>query len=509
MTSLFQRPPDKLKTRFYFFAFAIVFGLGLATLSRSPVPWYDEIFMASISESWLASGKFSLGINELHTEEIFTYGPVYFYLQGNLFNAFGMNIYTVRLPAFLAGMGVVCITFFLLRSWAIPRYSALLFCLILSMDHMFGRGMYSGRMDLIAILIISLALCALRLSLTKRLRTQLPLLCVAGVLAGLSCLTTPRVIYWLVGLPLFAWNQHDRHPFRMAAFRCVIVIFFATLLGYSWIQSATGGLSQYIEYLTSQNQLWHQVGGSSVIRHRSELPVYASMLLGVFFVFRHWNNIDRNKKIALAGLSAVLVSFALLVEEVGPYECMILPTYICFIALSTSVINKKHATTLTTLLLLAVSLMFFAKKALILSEWQQRDPAAVFTELQSTLKPNTAVLSDCKYFYAVRQNGAKFHSWRQIAADRSYPTIGVTDNTIRNLLHNTDFAIIDYRKEKALRAFLDKHGYEIESVSREPIRESNWWDSVRPVRYESGYPFAIYCLTPISSHSDEDYLPNQ
>lgn len=497
MTSVLQRASsDNLRIRFYLLAFVIVFGLGLVTLSRSPIPWYDEVFMASISESWLASGKFSLGINELHTEEIVTYGPVYFYLQGNLFHSLGMNIYTVRLPGFLAGIGIVYITFVLLRHWAIARKSALLFCLILSMDHMFGRGMYSGRMDLIAILMILLGLHALQLSLARGRHVKILLLCVAGVLAGLSCVTTPRVIFWLVGLPFFAWSEKDKQPFQMAAVRCTVVILFASLIGFLWMQAATGGVLQYVEYLTNQNQLWHHVGSNSVIRHRSELPIYASVLLGLLLVLKNWKNIARGKRVTLAGLGAVLLSFTLLVEEVGPYESMIIPTYICFIALSTSMISRKQATALTTLLLLSVSFMFFTKKLLIFSEWKERDPIHVFEALQTKITSNTAVLGDCKYFYAVRKNGSKFHSWRQIVADRQHQTAGVTDNSINALLQDTDFAIIDHRKEKDLKAFLHEHGCRITLVTREPVRESKWWDSIQPIHYDSGYPFCVYRLTP-------------
>ena len=510
MTTFFQRlDPENLKTRFWFFAFAIVFGLGFATLSRSPIPWYDEVFMASISESWLASGKLALGINELRSEEILTYGPVYFYLQGNLFRLFEMNIYTVRLPGFLAGVGVVCITFSLLKQWGITSKSARVFCLILSMDHMFGRGMYSGRMDLIAILMILLALYALQSSHTTPLRKQTCLLCLAGALAGISCLTTPRVIFWLFGLPFFAWSANDKHPFKMAAFRISVILSCASLLGLTWIHSATGGLIQYIEYLTSQNQLWHHVGGKSVLRHRSEFPIYGGIVIGTFFVFKKWKCIERNKKIAFAGLFTVLVSFTLLVNEVGPYESMILPTYISFIAISSSVMKKQQSTVLVMALLLATSFMFFGKKAVVFSEWQQRNPDPAFLEIQSMLKPNTSVLSDSKYFYFVRQSGAKFHSWRQIAADSSVETKDVTDSTIATLLLGTDFAIIDYRKEKDLKAFVDKYGYKLKAVSRKPMRWSTPWQSIRPVKYESGYPFRIYRITSSSSNDIDESLPIQ
>ena len=508
MPSFLQRlDPDNLNKRVLFSAFTVVFGLGLATLSRSPLPWYDEVFLASISESWIASGKLALGINKLRTEEILVYGPAYFYLQGSLFNLFEMNIYTVRLPAFLAGGGIVCVTFFLLTQWGISEKSARVYCLILAMDHMFGRGMYSGRMDLIAILMILLALYALQYSLTTPLRKQICFLCMAGALAGISCLTTPRVIFWLLGLPFFAWSANDKHPYRMTAFRIFVVISCASLLGLLWIYSAKGGLIQYIEYLTSQNHLWNHVGGKSILRHRSELPIYGSIMVGTFFVLKNRKAIERNKKIILAGLFTVSVSFTLLVNEVGPYESMILPTYISIIAISTSVMKKKQSTILIVPLFLAVSFLFFGKKAVILTEWQQRNPATVLGKIQSRIGPNTSVLSDYKYFYAVRKSGAKFHSWQQIAADHSVETKGITNATITNLLLTTDFAIIDNKRVNVIEAFVQKHGCELEPISPQPMKWKSPWEFIRPVKYESGYPFRIYRLIPKSSNHIDESLP--
>jgi hypothetical protein len=502
--------PDGLQRQHWIFAFAIVFGLGMTTLSRSPLPWYDEVFLASVSESWVSSGEFTLGINKLRTNEILVYGPVFFYIQGCLFNFFEMNIYTVRLPAFIAGIGIVCVSFSLLRKWEVPTGLAKAFCLALAMDHMFGRGMYSGRMDLVALFMVLLALRVLQFAVAKPAKVQTCLLCAVGLLAGISCLTTPRVIFWLIGLPFFAWSQHDKAPYRFAAYRTLGISACASALGICWMYKASGGIVEYWQYLASQNQLWHHVGNNSLIRHRSELPVYLSMTVGTFFFLKNWKNTETRKRVAFAGLFCVLVSFILLVKEVGPYESMILPTYIFLIALAASVMQRTQANILVTFLLCAVSLMFFGKKAVVFTEWNTRNAMPAFIATQAVHTPNSSFLADDKYFYTVRQSGADFHSWRQLTADAHFPTTGVNDRTIKTLLQETHFALIDQNKEKTVRDFIGIYGFDLEPMRNEPMRNepmrnepmrnesipaTSLWDFVRPVNYASSYSFRIYRLT--------------
>ena len=164
---------------------------GIVTLPVSPMPWFDEVYIASVTESFLETRKLALGINPLRDTQELTYGPVFFFLQATCFNVLGVGAVQSRLVGFLAGIGIAFLLYRLLRSWELPKHFCLVAMTLLLSDYAFGRGMYSGRMDLVATFLLMLAVLVIETTRDRHLVG----LAVAGVVSGLAVLTTPTSVY--------------------------------------------------------------------------------------------------------------------------------------------------------------------------------------------------------------------------------------------------------------------------------------------------------------------------
>src|SRR3954469_18144463 len=77
----------------------------LVTLSYSPLPWFDEISFASITNSYIKSHTFfqeALAISTPGQNSM--YGPLFFALQAWIIKLFGWSMFNFRISNLLFGI---------------------------------------------------------------------------------------------------------------------------------------------------------------------------------------------------------------------------------------------------------------------------------------------------------------------------------------------------------------------------------------------------------------------
>ena len=88
----------------------------LVTVSRSHIPWFDDTFFASVADSLLRTGPFTLAVSPLwFPRPVFLYGPTYFLLVAGFFAKFGFGVLQYRLTGLIAAFALLAVAFRILR----------------------------------------------------------------------------------------------------------------------------------------------------------------------------------------------------------------------------------------------------------------------------------------------------------------------------------------------------------------------------------------------------------
>ena len=127
----------------------------LITLEISPLPWYDETYMASIAKTYQEEGKLFAQVAWAHQNEYPSiYGPIFFVIASSYLKILGFGIWQYRLVVVSAGLLVIWLSVRLFNQSHLGNKFSTLFWIALSLDPFFCRSMHEGRMDLWALLFL-------------------------------------------------------------------------------------------------------------------------------------------------------------------------------------------------------------------------------------------------------------------------------------------------------------------------------------------------------------------
>ena len=149
MSSGSNQGPSRSRLEWLFAVLAALYCLAqLATLTRTPLPWGDEVFFASMTDSFSRQGTLHVLVEPVtYPQPLLLYGPVYFALSVPFERIFGLTPVMSRLPGLLFGLGVVGVAFALLRARGVSRGTNLAVCAMLALDPAFSGSLHRGRMD--------------------------------------------------------------------------------------------------------------------------------------------------------------------------------------------------------------------------------------------------------------------------------------------------------------------------------------------------------------------------
>src|SRR5712692_1092480 len=102
--------------------FALYVLLHIATLTRTPLPWHDDTFFASMADSLSRYGTLHVLVEPIvHPKPLLLYGPAYFAMLGGLVSLFGVDVFVARLPGLIFGLAVIVMVYILLRMRGVGR----------------------------------------------------------------------------------------------------------------------------------------------------------------------------------------------------------------------------------------------------------------------------------------------------------------------------------------------------------------------------------------------------
>jgi hypothetical protein len=407
MMQLTRKTPEK----FYWVFISILIGYilyHLATLNISPLPWFDELYFVNITNNFSETGKFIFDLypwrNPPKQEEVLTYGPIYFYLTDFSWNILGKGIFQFRIVNFFFGALSIMMLFKIAQLQSIPKHFIWLAITLIITDPVLIQNSHSGRMDLVAFFFITFSLFLL----LQKSTLTIGQLIVSGTMGVLALLTTPRVFFLLAPLGLILIFRI--YQTKASFLKCLIawVSPFVILYG-TWIFTAFGGFTEYIDHYTSNKIITGHWGGNLNITS-FQYPLILTTIFSIFIIV--FNKAHKNLFFIFSILSLFL--FYWLIYDYGLYNAMVLPFSYLLIVIALNKETKnifRLILSLLTILLFIINIGVFAvKNTVILSTSQQRNTRNYAEMISKYIPENAKVVGDDRYYYVFLLNGNKYQS---------------------------------------------------------------------------------------------------
>ncbi|HEY1910577.1 MAG TPA: glycosyltransferase family 39 protein [Vicinamibacterales bacterium] len=212
----------------------------LSILSRAPIPWIDEVYLASVANSIAHDSE---GVERLSPRPEWVdgyekvYGPVFFQVESVFIKHFGLSPFTGRATAWLGAILLAAAAAYLVGIvGASPEWPAIAFALF-TLTPEFSLVARNGRMDSIAIAFELIGLAFLLIATQERRRAWLTA-AAAGFFWALAVLTTPRTLPLLAGMFVAAPVLLVPPETRRAFARAIAVLAGSVLIGLAlWSHS--------------------------------------------------------------------------------------------------------------------------------------------------------------------------------------------------------------------------------------------------------------------------------
>jgi 4-amino-4-deoxy-L-arabinose transferase-like glycosyltransferase len=162
--------------------------LHLVTLDRSPTPYFDDTFFASVTDALRSTGELRLEISPLYFgKPVYIYGPLYFAAAAGVLEVLGFGSFQFRLIALSFGLGIIWLLYKLLRVGGASHGMGLVICALLAIDPTFYKSLHSGRMDSMALFLLLLSLYLVLLPEPGRSISRVTRIVLSGIAAPEHC----------------------------------------------------------------------------------------------------------------------------------------------------------------------------------------------------------------------------------------------------------------------------------------------------------------------------------
>ena len=391
----------------------------VASLTRSPVPYFDDTFFASIGESFARTGELRLAVAPLWIPDpVYLYGPVYFVLQRLVFALAGCGIFQNRVLGLVGGGATIVLAFALVRAAGGRRGVALATCLLLALDPTLHLSMHGGRMDAVALACVLASLLLLVRSWAPEREPSFLGGVGAGAIAALAVLTTPRSAYLVVtigGILSLRWGlvRTRACALQLLGWGLGLVAPYAL-----WIAYAFGGVPAFLAYY--RRFAGDYVGGAVFVR-MIHYPLAAALAAAAGLRLasgRPW----RCDPLAIFAVAGIVAFYALGIAPARygvAYAVFMTPlAYLALAALApdgapSAARNGRAARVIVVALLLFNGAVFAARTTLEIVQWRSRDPGPVAQLMRTYVPPGSKVIGDDRFYFAVVQAGADFQYWQR------------------------------------------------------------------------------------------------
>lgn len=399
---------------YLFFGFLLmIIAYHLFTLEIQPLPWFDEVYFASIADNLINNGSFvpEIASSARNGRPALTYGPVYFFLTGLSMKFFGFGIGQFRIIALLSGLLCVRLTYSIVKSQVSSeswKYKILIISLLT--DPFFSLAFHQGRMDLTA-------LCFCLVAIFYFLKGGHKNILVSGIAGVFSLLTTPRAMVLLAPLVIFLVID----IFKEKQFKTVLLWVLPFLSIYPvWLFVGFGGVEGFVNYYLTIKGVTNSANGDYIgpnlyIPSHEYCLIFAALAALIYGMIKQGRAYF--KPVVTISLLAI-ISFYLIVLDWGPYSTFIIPFYYIIIFNSWSFVPETSGMnmiySLPVFLVLIFNLTYsFIKADQILESRKVRDPKLADTFVSENISPGSKVVGDALFYYSVKKNGSEFQLFDQ------------------------------------------------------------------------------------------------
>jgi len=275
------------------FVFALFSIFTLLTIKIYRLPWFDEVFLADVSLNYHKEGLILRYIhNPFELEEELAWGPVYFIINSWVISLFNFGIWQMRIVNLLLGLFVLYLTIKTFQKLNISTNLILWGLLLIITDSELSFSLHSGRMDMVALFFLFLAVYIFFFSTIR----SLPKFLFCGILIGLGGLTATRILTLLPLLILFPLSSRNWKEMQNK-FLDLIITFIGFISIYSiWIYSKFGGINNYLEYFFTYGSNRPYLGKGSLVngsfierffRNPRYIPIFILFYFSIYLYLRY------------------------------------------------------------------------------------------------------------------------------------------------------------------------------------------------------------------------------
>jgi len=388
---------------FFYITMALLVVWNIYTLRFWPVAWYDEIILASITDSFMNGDGFVLGVE--NGENILTYGPVYFLLTSLSCSIGGFTIFSFRLVNLLFSFLTIVLTYKIMDVFSVRKGIRMAITLLFLIDILYLGNAHSGRMEFVALFF---ALIPYYLYYTKK--DTFIVISSSVLVATVAFMTTPRIIIILLPIVLFVFIRLIKTKKWM-----LLIPFFAIPAGMYlvWIFCSYGSLSNMLSYYTSSGKsdgpsLWENFVGGNFNIMKWHIPLLMAVLFTVV------DQLRKKKYQDMLLLTLPVILFYLIVFDTGMYAALILPFFYLLLAIGlNSVLEYRKGlkyvyVALVGLCFIVNSGYFVLKSGTVVLFKETRDERLLNKWFQAQVPEGSRVIGSSSYYYACHANNCAF-----------------------------------------------------------------------------------------------------
>ncbi len=386
-----------------------------ATLIYSPLPWFDEVSFASITNSYLKHHTFyeEARIIVLPDQKL-DYGPVYFMMQAAVIKTLGFSIFNFRIASLLFGLIDLFLVYKICRQLKFTGGAIVATIALIALEPNFNQFLHSGRMDFVTLFFFFLSYLAFVNGANAKVPRGILLALATGVLLALAILTTPRIIFAFSFYALYfiyEITQKEKDWKALLLKYAFVAVGFVGIY-YIWIYAAFGSLHGLIYYYTHSAVIKEHTGmdtGVRTIKYNLLIYVYAFI---AFFVLLKNRAVKSNMHLVLLTLPVILAFLALVTGGLsGRYFALVAPfIYLLIAGVFVSMYSNIVFRGITYLIIGLFAAVFIFKGAYIFGTLEQHDPHKNEAEILKYLSKNVLVAGDFRYYYIARDNDCAFLS---------------------------------------------------------------------------------------------------
>ena len=230
----------------------------LVTLSYSPLPWFDEVSFASITNSYIKAHTFyPEAINITVHRQNSMYGPLFFMLQAFIVKMWGLSMFNFRISNLLFGFADLYLVYRICLHFRFKAIAIFATVIILAFDRSYNQFLHSGRMDFMTVFFFLASFLAFVSIDTIQKSKAIPLAVLTGALLAASFLTTPRIIFaFSFYCCYFFYDVYEhRQNVRDTLVKYGMIAITFSALFYVWVYTEFGNLHNYIDANYTSNEV--------------------------------------------------------------------------------------------------------------------------------------------------------------------------------------------------------------------------------------------------------------